>query len=107
MNTNTVLFTDTRFVIMTSDKKCILRGNSKYNMTLCLVNEPSRLKVKVNRNGKAVLTSVKSSVNRSWANVKLSDAVKELYNTKDSFYNEEKIGELITVRVSAEYRIKD
>lgn len=47
-----ILFKETCGVIMTSDKKCILRGKSRYGMTLCLTTENSRLKVRKWKNSK-------------------------------------------------------
>lgn len=102
-----LLFTETENIIMTPDKKCILRGNSKYNMTICLVDEPSKLKVKHSRNGKAMLQSVQAHMSKSWSNIKMTDAVRKLYNTDKSLYKEDELGELIAVKVEAKFSIKE
>lgn len=88
---------DTRAIIMTEDRKCILKGNSKYNKTLCLVDESTKLKVKTFRGVKTAETEVKSK------RIKLSKGVAELYNLDSRIYHKDSGVKLVGVKVKCKY----
>lgn len=84
-----------RAVIMTEDKKCILRGTPKTRYELCLVNEKSRRQIRETR---GVLTA--EQIVKYNHTIYLSDVVKEYYGTDSGIYNfkDTKIPKLIGVK---------
>lgn len=83
-----------RAVIMTEDKKCILRGTAKTRYELCLVEEKSKRQIKEARGIKSAEDIVKYN-----DFIRLSDAVKEFYGTDSNLYREgEKVPKLIGVK---------
>lgn len=84
-----------RAVIMTEDRKCILRGTPKTKYELCLVNEKSRRQIKETR---GVMTAEQIVKYRHI--IYLSKAVKEYYGTDSGIYNfkDTKIPKLIGVK---------
>ena len=91
------LFRENCGVIMTPDKKCVLRGKGSYNMCLCLVEEKSRYSIRKYRNVK----NIEKYIDTRW--IKVSDKVKELYKLDSNRYNKDKMGELISVKLSVTY----
>ena len=90
-------FKETCGVIMTPDKKCILRGKSRYGMQLCLVDEKSRLKV----HKWGITKGITNLVNTKY--IRVSNNVKELYNIDGNKYDPAKMGELIAVKLNVTY----
>ena len=83
-----------RAVIMTEDKKCILRGTSKTKYELCLVGEKSKRQIKEARGIKSAEDIVRYN-----DFIYLSDAVKEFYNVEYNRYrDDDKIPKLIGVK---------
>ena len=101
MNEPIPIFKDTKYVFMTPDLKCVVCGANKWDLHLKLVEEKSRYKVKQVRNASTVLDTIKISVKRNC--LKMTDKVKTFYYTEDNYYNEDKFGELIAVKVEADY----
>lgn len=95
------IFEESCGVVMTQDKKCILRGRSDYNMMLTTLDEKSKLKVRKWGISKNFLDFVNKR------HIKLSDKVKKLYNIEDDYYNEEKIGELIEIKAKSKIVIEE
>ena len=90
-------FKETCGVIMTPDKKCILRGKSRYGMQLCLVDEKSRLKVRKWSISKGITNFVDTKY------IRVSNNAKELYNIAGNKYEPDKMGELIAVKLNVTY----
>lgn len=99
-NTKTNLWSESRGILMTEDKKCVLRGCDKYSQILTLVDEKTKYKIKQWRSSKNLERYV------DFRRLLVSDKVKELYGLDNSCYNEEKVGKLISVKVEATYKIK-
>lgn len=91
------LFRENCGVIMTPDKKCVLRGKGSYNMCLCLVEEKSRYSIRKYRNVK----NIEKYIDTRW--IKVSDKVKELYNLDTNKYDKDKMGELVSVKLKVTY----
>ena len=91
------LFRENCGVIMTTDKKCVLRGKGSYNMCLCLVEEKSRYSIRKYRNVK----NIEKYIDTRW--IKVSDKVKELYNLDTNRYDKDKMGELVSVKLKVTY----
>lgn len=91
------LFKENCGVIMTQDKKCVLRGKGTYNMCLCLIEEKSRFSIRKYRNVKNIEKYIDTRY------IKVSDKVKELYNLDTDRYSKEKMGELISVKLKVTY----
>lgn len=86
---------------MTPDRKCIVRGHSKYNMVLCTVDEKSKFKIRYYRHYKNITDYTE------YYKIRVTEEVKKLYNLDSNMYNKEKMGELIGVKVKAYYEIDD
>lgn len=99
LNTKTNTWSESRGILMTEDKKCVLRGCDKYNQILTLVDEKTNYKIKQWRSSKNLERYVNSS------RLLVSDKVKELYGLENKRYNEEKMGKLISVKLEATYKI--
>lgn len=95
------IFEEACGVVMTQDKKCILRGRSDYNMMLTTLDEKSKLKVRKWGIGKNFLCFICNH------KIKLSDKVKELYDLSDDYYKEEKIGKLVEVKAKSKIIAED
>lgn len=72
-----------RAIIMTEDRKCVLRGTSRTKYELCLVNEKSRRTIKEFRGLKTAESFTE------YGRIRLTDKVKEYYNTKNNLYTDE------------------
>lgn len=91
------LFKENCGVIMTQDKKCILRGKDTYNMCLCLIEEKSRFSIRKYRNVKNIEKNIDTRY------LRVSDKVKEFYKLDSNSYNKDKMGELISVKLKVTY----
>lgn len=96
-----LLFTESKVVCMTEDKQCIVRGRDRYNRTICLVNEKSRLSILTYRNK----TNAENYVGSVYK-IYVSDAVMEKYNLNSKIYDEKTLGKLIGVKVNTYYEIE-
>lgn len=96
-----IISKETRGVIMTSDKKCILRGHGAYKMKLHLIDEKSRLKIKMFKNTKGITDFIDKRF------IAVSDAVKEEYKLESNKYDSKVLGELIGVKLNATYELED
>ena len=99
------IFKETKYVFMTPDRKCIVCGANKWHLQLKLVEEKSRYKVKHCKNAAEVLYTVKRTAKHN--GLQMTDKVKELYHTDEKYYKEELFGELIKVKVEADYFLLD
>lgn len=96
-----IISKETRGVIMTPDKKCILRGHDTYTMKLHLLDEKSRLKLKMYKNTKGITDFIDKRF------ITVTDAVKKMYNLTNNKYNSEIMGELIGVKLKATYELEE
>lgn len=96
-----ILFKETRGVIMTPDKKCILRGHGAYKMKLHLLDEKSRLKIKMYKNTKGIADFIDKRF------ITVTDAVKEEYKLESNKYDSKIMGELIGVKLKATYELEE
>lgn len=84
---------ENRKVIMTKDRKCIVRGKGQNSYILCTVDEQSRYKIKDMINPKLTIERFKKFL------LPISDEVKKLYNTESCWYFEEVMGDLEEVKI--------
>lgn len=96
-----LLFSESKAVCMTEDKKCILRGRSKYNRELCLVGEKSRLAILTYRSK----TNAELYAPNDFYKIRLSEGVRKLYNVDTNIYDKNIIGKLIGVKVNTYYEL--
>lgn len=96
-----LLFSESKAVCMTEDKKCIMRGRGKYNRKICLVDEKSKLGVLLYKS----VHNVECYSQCGFYKIALSDGVKKLYNTESNVYDAKTIGKLIGVKINANYEI--
>lgn len=97
-----ILFEESCGVIMTADKKCIVRGRSR-RKTLCLVGEKSRLRVYK----AGISKGIESLVELKY--LELSDGVKKKYNIDTNMYKDAHniIGKLESVKIKGLYVLRD
>lgn len=91
---------DKLFVIMTADKKCIVRGKTRYILAT-IEEERGNYKLYTCRHGSSVSRNMQS--NKAYLN--LTDNVKELYGTKSNYYKADELPELIAVRARTTYEV--
>ena len=96
-----ILDKETRGVIMTPDKKCILRGHDNYHMVMCTVEEKSKFKIKAYRHFKNITDYINTD------RLRITEQVKQLYGIDGNLYNAEKMGKLIGVKIKAYYEIEE
>lgn len=92
---------DTMFVVMTVDRKCILRGRKNTRLLLSLVDEKNNHKLFTCRHAKEVLDNLNSNRYTIW----LTEEVRKLYGIKGNSYKNDKMPKLVEVRANLEYRI--
>lgn len=85
---------DKMYVIMTEDKKCILRGRKNTSLVLSLIDEKDNHKLFTCRQPSEVVSNLNSDMTRVW----LTDNAKKLYSDKKP--------KLIAVRAYLEYRVE-
>ena len=94
---------DKLFAIVTSDRKCILKGRKTTRFILATIDEHTNYKLFTCRHVKEVLANLKCNSRRVW----LTDTVKELYNIKTHEQEKELLNTLTSVRVQVKYQIKE
>lgn len=95
---------DSSYVIMTSDKKCILKGRKNTNFILVTLDENTQKKLYVCRHKSDVIERLNSEFSSIW----LSDEVMKMYGVKSKSYkvNKKVMPELIAVKVNVAYEIE-
>lgn len=84
---------ENRKVIMTKDRKCIVRGKGKDSYILCVVGEQSRYRIKDMVHAKYTIEKFQRT------HLPISEGVKKLYNTESCWYSRELFGELEEVKI--------
>lgn len=102
---NFVILDDMLYVIMTEDKKCIVRGSKSSKFVLAKLDEQcGNFKVFTCRQS-AVIVNAMNNQHRN-KNVYLTDNVKELYNVDSTFFSTENMPKLIAVKAQTQYKIE-
>lgn len=99
--TKTLSIDDSGFVIMTKDKKCILKGRKNTNFMLFTLHEKAHKKLYICRHKSDVVRRLNSEFGTIW----ISDEVKKLYGVDGNVYFGSGLPELIAERVHMRYEI--
>ncbi len=92
-----LITTDTSIIIITEDKKCILRGHDKSDYILCLVTEKSELPVATFKSFSGAKLYAKDTP------IIISSKVTREYNIPYMFYHKNCISPLVAVETKIQY----
>lgn len=94
-----LITTDTGIIIVTEDKKCILRGHDKSDYILCLITEKSELPVATFKSFSGAKLYAKDTP------IIISLEVTREYNIPYMFYHNNCISPLVAVETNIQYEI--
>lgn len=102
---NKIIVDDKVYVIMTEDKRCIVRGRKNTKFVLATIDEECNYKLFTCRQSKVILENMNNTYSNSY--VYLTDTVKQLYGVHSRYYKADcGVPKLIAVRAEAQYNIQ-
>ena len=94
-----LITTDTGIIIVTEDKKCILRGHDRSDYMLCLVGENSELPVTTFKDFRSAKQYAENNP------IMISTKVASEYAISYMFYHNNCVSPLIAVETNIQYEI--
>lgn len=98
-----IIGNEKNYVIMTKDKKCIVKGSKNTKLVLTTLDEKCNLMLYTCRQKKIVC----NNLNAGYRNLTLTDNVRDLYKTKNKYYSDSGLPELIAVKIKTTYEVED